>query len=122
MSRRMADLDVCSMQFCRRSVDSAAVGLKERSSRRWERGGGRAPMVFSRSARGRVRAGFASAVAGVVATLGFAGVASASCPDQQSTQPFAPWGDAAQYVAAPDGGFEAGATGWQLSGGAAVQD
>jgi hypothetical protein len=78
-------------------------------------------MVFSRSARGRVRAGFASAVAGAIATLGFASVASASCPVRQFTQPFTPWGDAAPYVAAPDGGFEAGATGWRLSGGAAVQ-
>lgn len=33
---------------------------------------------------------------------------------------FAPWGDASQYYLATSGGFEAGAPGWTLNGGAAV--
>jgi hypothetical protein len=38
-----------------------------------------------------------------------------------STAPtFAPWGDYEGYYFAPNGGFEAGATGWTLAGGAAV--
>jgi hypothetical protein len=34
--------------------------------------------------------------------------------------PFAAWGDAADYQLAPDGGFEAGGTEWKLAGGARV--
>jgi hypothetical protein len=33
---------------------------------------------------------------------------------------FAPWGDFAPYYFAPNGGFESGAQGWTLSGGAQV--
>jgi hypothetical protein len=36
------------------------------------------------------------------------------------TYPFAPWGDYAKYAFVPNGGFESGATGWKLSGGAQV--
>ena len=36
------------------------------------------------------------------------------------TQPFAQFGDSAQYAFAPNGGFESGSTGWTLSGGAKV--
>ena len=42
-----------------------------------------------------------------------------SCPDP-SSQPFLPWNDAAHYEAAPDSGFENGASGWTLTGGAHV--
>jgi len=42
-----------------------------------------------------------------------------SCPDP-TTQPFRPWSDYARYAAVPDGGFEAGASGWSLQGGAKV--
>jgi hypothetical protein len=52
-----------------------------------------------------------------------AGALVASAPDcaQQSlSQPFAPWLDPAQYQFAGDGGFEAGAAGWDLSAGAAT--
>jgi len=38
-----------------------------------------------------------------------------TCPDSTST-PFMPWSDYASYVFAPNGGFESGATGWNLSG------
>ncbi len=42
-----------------------------------------------------------------------------ACPDP-TTQPFRPWSDYARYAAVPDGGFEAGAAGWKLTGGARV--
>lgn len=43
-----------------------------------------------------------------------------SCPAPTS-QPFlAPWGDHYNYAAVPDGGFEHGAAGWTLTGGASV--
>lgn len=42
-----------------------------------------------------------------------------ACPDSLS-QPFRPWSDNANYKLLPDGGFEAGASGWTLSGGAKV--
>jgi hypothetical protein len=42
-----------------------------------------------------------------------------ACPDP-TTQPFRAWSDYAQYAEVPDAGFEAGANGWKLSGGAKV--
>jgi hypothetical protein len=42
------------------------------------------------------------------------------CPEQQLSQPFLPWLDLASYTLAGDGGFESGASGWRLSGGARV--
>ena len=42
------------------------------------------------------------------------------CPDQELSRPFLRWLDPVAYTLAPDGGFEAGARGWQLRGGAAV--
>jgi len=54
-----------------------------------------------------------------------AGAASASllpsCAPIATSTPFSPWGDANSYFLMPDGGFEAGASGWSLSG-AAVAD
>ena len=47
--------------------------------------------------------------------------AADGCPAQPTSPVFAPWGDGAQYELAPDGGFEAGAAGWDLADGAAVQ-
>lgn len=65
-------------------------------------------------------------IAGMVAGLALAvapGVASAAtgsllapCPGQVASQPFAQFLDFAQYVKAPNGGVESGATGWKLSG------
>jgi hypothetical protein len=50
-------------------------------------------------------------------------VASAQdCQGQTLEQPFLRWLDPARYVLAPGGTFEAGAAGWDLSGGAAVAD
>lgn len=42
-----------------------------------------------------------------------------ACPDP-TTQPFRAWNDLARYAAVPDGGFEAGGSGWKFSGGAKV--
>ena len=42
-----------------------------------------------------------------------------ACPSP-TTQPFRAWSDFAQYAQVPDGGFEAGASGWTLAGGAKV--
>ena len=44
------------------------------------------------------------------------------CPAADASQPFAPWGDDAFYVLAPDGGFEHGGGAWSLDGGAAVAE
>ena len=49
-----------------------------------------------------------------------AGAASLTCPEQQTSRPFLPWADVLSYAHAPGGNFEAGATGWRLSGGAGV--
>lgn len=58
---------------------------------------------------------FALAVGATPARAGL-GIA---CPDA-TTQPFRPWSDTANYSILPDGGFEAGASAWTLSGGAKV--
>jgi hypothetical protein len=50
-----------------------------------------------------------------------AGVLVESAPDceaQSLTNPFTPWLDYMHYQEAPDGGFESGANGWDLSGNA----
>ncbi|HEU0303762.1 MAG TPA: hypothetical protein VFR32_04200 [Gaiellaceae bacterium] len=65
------------------------------------------------------------AAAAVVALAAFApgpaaGQAVAGCDGQAMEQPFLRWLDPAQYVLAPDGGLEAGASGWTLAGGARV--
>jgi hypothetical protein len=73
----------------------------------------------------RVRVILALAVAATTATL-VVGVAPASaglgiaCPNPTSI-PFAPWADYANYAFVPDGGFESGASGWTLAGGASVR-
>jgi hypothetical protein len=46
--------------------------------------------------------------------------AGAPCPAAATTTPFTAWQDTADYVLAPDGGAEAGATAWTLQGGAGV--
>ena len=42
------------------------------------------------------------------------------CPEQDMSRPFLRWLDPVSYTLAPDGGFENGARGWQLRGGADV--
>jgi hypothetical protein len=60
-------------------------------------------------------------VGGTIAMAMGAAPASAglglACPSPTST-PFADWKDYSHYALAPDGGFESGASGWALSGGA----
>ena len=58
-------------------------------------------------------------VVALLAMTAFAGSAQA-CSYTGAEQVFAPWGDRHAYVLAPDGGFEAGASGWSLGGGASV--
>lgn len=70
----------------------------------------------------RHRVGFRLAGFAIVALLAltaFAGSAQA-CSYTGAEQVFSPWADQHAYVLAPDGGFEAGASGWSLSGGASV--
>ena len=61
----------------------------------------------------------------VVCVSGLASQAGAatralSCGPQPASRPFLPWLDPLAYTLAPGGDFETGATGWRLSGGAAV--
>jgi hypothetical protein len=51
----------------------------------------------------------------------FAGTAQA-CSNSGAEKVFSPWGDQRSYVLAPDGGFEAGGSGWQLNRGATVAE
>jgi hypothetical protein len=60
----------------------------------------------------------AATIAAMAATTGAAS-AAVLCPNPTS-QPFAAWNDPASYALAPDGGFEAGAPGWTLTGGAKI--
>jgi hypothetical protein len=55
----------------------------------------------------------------LVALIAFAGSAQAACSTAGAKKAFSQWGDQRNYVLAPDGGFEAGAQGWDLDGGAA---
>jgi hypothetical protein len=43
-----------------------------------------------------------------------------ACGDRQFSRPFMRWLDPMRYTLTPDGGFESGARGWTLRGGAAV--
>jgi hypothetical protein len=58
----------------------------------------------------------------LVAFTALAGTAQAACPYSGAEQVFRPWGDMHHYVLAPDGGFEAGGSGWSLRNGARVVD
>ncbi len=64
----------------------------------------------------RVKLGMVVAGALLMLALG-AGTAQA-CQYTGAEQVFSRWGDPHSYVLAPDGGFEAGAEGWSLAGGA----
>jgi len=46
--------------------------------------------------------------------------AAGDCPGRSLAQVFLPWGDEGWYTPLPDGGFELGAQGWTLEGGARV--
>jgi hypothetical protein len=56
---------------------------------------------------------FATSTA-LVALIAFAGSAQAACSTAGAKKAFSQWGDQRNYVLAPDGGFEAGAQGWDL--------
>lgn len=60
------------------------------------------------------------AMAAVLVATAFSAASAQACPYSGAKQIFGPWGDGSSYVLAPDGGFEAGAAGWSLGGGAAV--
>ena len=70
----------------------------------------------------------AAAIIATIASAAFASTADAglltasaqSCDDPTLEQPFKRWGDSASYKMVGDGGFESGANGWSLSGGAYV--
>jgi hypothetical protein len=80
----------------------------------------------SASVRGWLAAGLACALAAAAASTARAGLVGGlvntllSPCSGQLTKPFEPWGDHATYALAPDGGFEAGASGWALTSGAHV--
>jgi len=56
----------------------------------------------------------------VVAVLACSAATAQACNYSGAKQSFKPWGDNHFYVLAPDGGFEAGGSGWSLAGGAAT--
>ena len=69
----------------------------------------------------RVGALFALIIGLVTATAAPADAAVLdSCPDHAMSRPFLRWLDPISYTLAPNGGFESGAKGWQLRGGATV--
>jgi hypothetical protein len=57
--------------------------------------------------------------AAFIVVVVFAASAQA-CSYTGARQVFKPWGDQHNYSLAPDGGFEAGGSGWSLQGGASV--
>jgi len=71
-----------------------------------------------------VAAGFTAAIAcAAFASPASAGILTASaqsCDNSPLSQPFARFGDSANYKLMPGGSFESGATGWTLAGGAKV--
>jgi hypothetical protein len=62
----------------------------------------------------------ALAAGAVTAQAGPLVQSATNCEDQTFEQPFLPWADVANYVLAPNGTFEQGASRWTLSGGASV--
>jgi hypothetical protein len=73
------------------------------------------------SSRNRLAALLTAALLALAVLVGFAGSAQA-CSYSGAEPVFSPWGDQHNYVLAPDGGFEAEGSGWQLNRGAAVVD
>src|SRR4051794_5857614 len=123
----MVDLDICSgsgrARLSRYDICRCGRGrIQVASLAAHGEGGGRARMSLSARRSGRTGVAIIAAlVFGAVFSAG-AEAAGNDCPAQDASQTFLPWNDPAWYVPAPDGGFENGASGWTLSGGAAVQD
>jgi hypothetical protein len=65
---------------------------------------------------------FKLAGAVVIALVAMAAISSSAqaCSYSGAEQVFSRWGDQKNYVLAPDGGFEAGGSGWSLKSGASV--
>lgn len=61
-----------------------------------------------------------AALAGVTPWAGKATSVATACDSQAVANPFTPWGDAGDYVFAPNGGLESGLAGWTTTGAAAV--
>jgi hypothetical protein len=61
-----------------------------------------------------------TAFAAISVVAAFSAAGAQACSYNGAEQVYRPWGDTSSYVLAPDGGFEAGGSGWSLSGGAAV--
>lgn len=76
--------------------------------------------LSSMSGPTHIRAKLACAVTLALAALTISAGSAQACSYSGGKQVFAPWGDSKHYVLAPDGGFEAGASGWSLNGGAAA--
>lgn len=60
------------------------------------------------------------ALVAVLAVMAVSAGAAQACSYTGAEQVFQPWGDSHSYVLAPNGGFEAGSSGWTLAGGATV--
>jgi hypothetical protein len=58
----------------------------------------------------------AAALAAPAAHAGLLAPSARDCAPEVVTKPFLPWLDLANYIPVGDGGFEAGAAGWSLSG------
>jgi hypothetical protein len=63
-----------------------------------------------------------AAIAVALAALAWTAAGAQACSYSGAEQVFRPWGDQHSYVLAPDGGFEAGGSGWALAGGAAATE
>lgn len=61
---------------------------------------------------------FFAAMVVALFVMAFSAVNAQACSSAGAAQVFLPWSDISSYVLAPDGGFESGGTGWELSGGA----
>ncbi len=57
-------------------------------------------------------------VVGALLTMAVSAGGAQACSYTGAERVFSPWGDVHSYVLGPDGGFEAGASGWARSGGA----
>jgi len=62
------------------------------------------------------------AVTAILVATAIPAASAQACSYQGAEQVFRPWGDTSSYVLAPDGGFEAGGSGWSLGGGARAAD
>lgn len=62
----------------------------------------------------------AGAVAIALVAMAAASPSAQACSYSGAKEVFSPWGDQRSYVLAPDGGYEAGGSGWSLKSGATV--